>query len=84
MNWGINMIEKEITDTVKAIYNHLEDEDINADLLQDLKEISSEIISVSITEHDDDELKIEFALKENEWVFLYLERDEDDDCWVLV
>ena len=78
------MIEKEITDTVKAIYNHLEDEDINADLLQDLKEISSEIISVSITEHDDDELKIEFALKENEWVFLYLERDEDDDCWVLV
>ncbi len=78
------MIEKEITDTMKAIYNHLEDEDINADLLQDLKEISSEIISVSITEHDDDELKIEFALKENEWVFLYLERDEDDDCWVLV
>ncbi len=77
-------IEKEITDTVKAIYNHLEDEDINADLLQDLKKISSEIISVSITEHDDDELKIEFALKENEWVFLYLERDEDDDCWVLV
>jgi len=77
-------IEKEITDTMKAIYNHLEDEDINADLLQDLKEISSEIISVSITEHDDDELKIEFALKENEWGFLYLERDEDDDCWVLV
>lgn len=83
-------IEKEIETNFSTLF----DDKISPDdlenmsaTLQDLKELSSEIIEATII-GDARSLDIEFTIKSGDknpdYLHLYLERDEDGDCWGVI
>lgn len=83
-------IEQEIETNFNTIFeNRISPDDLvnMSATLEDLKELSSEIIEATII-GDAHSLDIEFMIKSEDkspdYIHLYLERDEDGDCWGVI
>lgn len=81
------MSENELEEQFETYFeNKISPDDIEnmSATLKDLKALSPDILDVTIV-GDDLELKIEFMIKSGDknpdYFHLYLERDEDFDCW---
>jgi hypothetical protein len=86
----LSKIEQEIDKEFERMYeNRLEEEDFHdmEGLKQEMKQISPDIADVNIIVTSQ-EAWIEFILNSPDMMspdryHLFLERDEDDDCWML-
>ena len=79
-------IETNLIKQLQTTYANLETDDLTKDLANELKELDEEIQSVTIEQPDetDEEIRIEFQLRNADYIWIYLERDEDEDCWEVI
>lgn len=76
----LSKVEEEIVKEFQKIYSNLEDDDITKEMAKELHELHEEIQSVKIEKYDD-EVIIQFRVSGDDYIHLYLERDEDDECY---
>lgn len=82
----LGQVEQDIIEQFRELYHNLHSDDITKEFVQELQQLHEEIQHVTIEQPDeeDEEICIEFQLRNADYIHLYLERDEDGDCWGVI